>query len=95
MRKVILSKTAARKLSNLLDYLTSEFSETIAQSFVKKLDAKFDLIKRNPEAFPKSKFKREFQKCVVTKQTSVFYGFDEKHIYVYTIFDTRQDPKKL
>lgn len=48
-----------------------------------------------PEVFPKSNIKSGLYKCVITRQTTMYYTFNEKSIYVLTIFDSRQDPEKL
>lgn len=60
-----------------------------------KLDRSLHILKEKPESFPKSDIVKGLYKCVVTKQTTVYYKFDSKKLYVVTIFDTRQDPNKL
>ena len=95
MRQIVLSKTAAKKLEKLLEYLTKHFSKNVAQKFLGKLDARLEVVKSHPESFSKSQLKKGLHKCVISKQTSVFYKFDSSKIYVVTIFDTRQNPKKL
>lgn len=94
-RKIILSKIASRKLDKLLEYLKTEWSTRTKNNFVKKLDRALQIIKEKPESFPKSDKITGLYKCVVTKQTTVYYKFDSKKLYVVTIFDTRQDTKKL
>ncbi len=53
------------------------------------------MIREQPESFPSSDKIKGLRKCVITKQTTLFYKFDKKQIKIVTIFDTRQNPKKL
>ncbi|MBW6535433.1 MAG: type II toxin-antitoxin system RelE/ParE family toxin [Mariniphaga sp.] len=95
MREVILSKRASQKLEKLLQYLEKEWSVKTRDNFIKKLDKSFEQLKKFPESSMRSELKKGLHRSVVTKQTSVFYHFDEKSIKVVTIFDNRMDPKKL
>ena len=94
-RKVIISKTAEKKLKNLFEYLIENWSLKVKMDFVKKLDNKINLLKTHPDGFPESGKLKGLRKCVITKQTTLFYKFDSERINVITIFDTRQDPEKL
>jgi plasmid stabilization system protein ParE len=94
-RKVVISKTAEKKLEKLLDYLLHEWSEKVTSNFIKKLDLTIQIIKEQSEIFPESQKNKGLRKCVVTKQTTLFYRFDQQKIIIVTIFDTRQHPKKL
>jgi len=95
VRKIILSKRASKKLDELLAYLEEEWSEKVKKEFIDKLDASFDQIKIYPASSIRSDVKKGLHKCVVTKQTSVYYLFDEKTIKVATIIDNRMDSDKL
>ena len=53
-----------------------------------------DLIQKSPELFPKSR-SSNYHKSVVVKQVTIFYRFDHKKIYIVSVFDTRQNPKKI
>lgn len=94
-REVALSKTAQKKLDKLFIYLETNWSEKVKLRFIAKLEQRIQIVKQKPGAFPKSEIKKGLHKCVVTRQTTMFYTFDEKTIYILTIFDNRQDPSKL
>lgn len=94
-RKVSISKTAEKKLEKLFDYLIDNWSEKVKNEFVSKLDSSIDIIRKQPEIFPKSEKGKNLRKCVITKQTTLFYRFNTKEISIVTIFDTRKNPKKL
>ncbi|RKS42752.1 plasmid stabilization system protein ParE [Gillisia mitskevichiae] len=94
-RKVIISKTAEKKLSSLFEYLLENWSAKVKSNFIKKLDHNIDIIKLEPETFPESQKDPGLRKCVITKQTTLYYRFDSDQIKIVTIFDTRQNPDKL
>tara|TARA_R110001599_G_scaffold335402_7_gene552367 strand:+ start:21145 stop:21447 length:303 start_codon:yes stop_codon:yes gene_type:complete len=94
-RKVFLSKTAEKKLDKLFEYLITEWSVKVKTDFVEKLDSSIEIIKNQPEMFPESKKGEGLRKCVITKQTILYYRYNSKRINIVTLFDTRQNPKKL
>ena len=94
-RKVTISKTAEIKINALFDFLTENWSLKVKSDFVLKLDKSIEIIKTQPESFPESNKKSGLRKCVVTKQTTIYYLFDSKNIKIVTLFDTRQHPDNL
>lgn len=44
-RKIVLSKTAEKKLRKLFDFLTEQWSEKVKNEFIKKLDFSINSIK--------------------------------------------------
>ncbi|WP_139959599.1 type II toxin-antitoxin system RelE/ParE family toxin [Flavicella sediminum] len=94
-RTVIITKTAEKKLDKLFKYLLENWSAKVKSDFVKKLDRNVNLIKSNPESFPQSEKNKGMFKCVITKQTTLFYRYTSESITIVTIFDTRQNPIKL
>jgi len=52
-------------------------------------------ISQHPESCPVSVEFQGLYKCVVTKQTTIYYRIEENEIQVIAFFDNRQDPKKL
>jgi len=94
-RKIILSKTAEKKLNRLFEYLAEEWSEKVKSDFIEKLDFSVSIIKNQPQSFPESKKKKGIRKCVITKQTTLYYRFNSKQVSIITVFDTRQHPLKF
>ena len=94
-RQVVLTQSAQTKLNKLLYYLEVNWSDKVKEKFIKRLDKAVDIIQERPEIFPRSNIKQGLHKCVVSKQTNLYYTFDNSKIYILTIFDNRQDPKKL
>lgn len=94
-RKVVISKTAKKKLEKLFEYLIEKWSVKVKKDFVEKLDSSIEIIKNQPEIFPESKKGKSLRKCVITKQTTLYYRDTSKQINIVTLFDTRQNPNKL
>jgi len=94
-RKVIISKRDSLNLAQLLDYLREEWSDKVQNEFIEKLNRAILIIRKNPDSFEHSKFRKGLHRCVVTKQTSLFYKFDNGNIYIVSFFDNRQNPERL
>ncbi|WP_202702867.1 type II toxin-antitoxin system RelE/ParE family toxin [Flavobacterium sp. UGB4466] len=95
MRQIIISDLAQSAIENLLEYLEVKWSERIRKKFATKLYQTVKIIQVNPEAFPISESNRKVHKCVVTKQSTLFYKFNNKRIEIIAFLDTRQDPNKI
>lgn len=95
MRNVILSKRASKKLIKLLDYLESEWSLKVKNEFIEKLDDSINQIRKYPESFQESEIKKGLRKCIITKQTTLYFRYDSKSIKIITMFDNRMNPGKL
>ncbi len=76
------------------EYIEIKWSIKSKDKFLEKLKKNIVLIKSNPNLFPASSYEN-LHKCVVSKQTTIFYVFDDKKIYIVSVFDTRQNPKKI
>lgn len=95
MKTIVLSKIAAKKLENLLEYLEKEWSEKVKLNFIDKLDKSLKQISKYPLSYEKSQIKPELHRCLVSKHTTLYYTFDTKRVYIVTVFDNRMDPEKL
>ena len=83
------------KLENLLAFLEQEWSLKVKNEFIFKLDKSLSQIQKLPDIFPESDQLKGLRKCVVTKQTTVFYKYFDSLINIVTIFDNRQNPKDI
>ena len=94
-RHIVFSKKAENSLTNLLEYLELKWSIKVKNEFITKLDKAIFIIQNEPEIFPKSLLNANFYKCVVSKQTTIYYRFNSKQIRVLALFDSRQNPSKI
>ena len=94
-REIIFSKNAEKNLIDLLEYLELKWSIKVRDKFISKLDKSIYLIKEEPEIFPKSQINKNQYRCVLSKQTTIYYKYNSKQIRVLSLFDTRQNPIKI
>lgn len=94
---VFLSELAERKLLKLSEYLLENWDLKTRDKFISILTEKLQQISTQPESCPKSSDFKNLYKCVVTKQTTLYYrvNYTKKEIEIITVFDTRQNPEKL
>ena len=94
-REVRISKRAAKKPDNLLDFLEERRSSKVKSNLIHKIDETLKYIQLHPESFPESEKIPGLRKCVVTKQTTFYFKYSETAIDIIAIFDNRQDPDSL
>ena len=95
--EIILSPLAEKKLDLLLEFLEGEWGKSSRNDFLKKLEKEFELLSSHPYRCKKTLTFPNLFTCIITKQTSAIYQINESKllIEIVTIFDNRQNPKKL
>jgi len=86
---------ANKDLLALYLYLQQEWGIKTVDKLDKKIEKTLDLIAETPEMYPPSAYRNNTRRCVISKQTSIYYRIRPKAIEVLTIFDMRQHPSKL
>lgn len=92
--RIRISRLAAYKTQQLLDYLEEQWSSASKKKFLKIMTQKFEVLKQNPKAYPQSEIRPDLRKLVISKQTSVLYKLTDDSIFIVTLFDNRQHPGK-
>jgi len=93
--KLLWSDTALIDLQNIIDYLEYKWTDKEIRSFVRRLDKRLELLIINPRLFPKTSRRKNVRRSVLTKHTVIYYETSNDLIKIVTLFDTRQNPKKL
>jgi plasmid stabilization system protein ParE len=93
--KLFWSERALFDLQNILDYLSYKWTDKEIKNFVKRLDSRIELILINPRLFPKTTKRKNVRRSVLTKHTVIYYETSDDIITLFTLFDSRQNPKKL
>jgi plasmid stabilization system protein ParE len=95
--KIFLSELAENKLLKLNDFLLENWNLKVRNDFITKLTSKIEQISHQPYSCAESSIYKGLFKCVVTKQTTLYYRLnsDKKEIEIITVFDTRQNPEQL
>ncbi len=96
MRALIWSPRAKADYLNLLEYLHMNWGKKVTSRYIQRITVLLELICRTPELFPTAGKVNMVRRCVVTKQTTLYYRLNKvDQIEVITIFDTRQSPSKV
>ncbi len=93
MMSVYLSQTAYDQLHELLDYLEANWSSTVSDNFLNKLERTMEVISNMPYSFPAADKFPGLRKCVVTSQTIAYYRIDvvRKEVEILAVIDSRRD----
>ncbi len=80
---------------NLLDYLETKWGEKTIRKFHIRLMSILELIAERPEIYPASAKNKRIRRCVISRQTSLYYQIRRNTIELITLFDNRQNPSKI
>lgn len=78
----------------LLDYLADKWGNKTINKFNNRLQSILKLISERPDLYPSSGKKKQVRRCVISKQTSLYYQIKQDKIELITMFDNRQNPIK-
>ncbi len=93
--KLLWSEKALADLKNIIDYLIENWTEREIQNFAKRLDKRLKVIALNPKLFPNTSRRKGVRKSVLSKHTVIYYQTTGTVVNIITLFDPRQNPKKL
>jgi len=86
---------AVSNLNLIIDYLTIRWTDKEIRNFYKLLDKRLELISKNPHTFPNSDFKTDVKRCVLSKQTTIYYEVKKDSIIILSLFDNRKEPGSI
>jgi plasmid stabilization system protein ParE len=81
------------KLDKLLAYLQKEWSITIANDFLDRLEEKIKIIKYLPTRGRTTAIENT-RSILITKHNQVYYRIEENKSIIINMIDTRKNPKK-
>ncbi len=93
MMPVYLSQTAYDQLHETLEYLELNWSPTVRDNYIEKLERAMDIISSMPYAFPKSEKFPGLYKCVITRNSIAWYRIDElrREVEIMVVLDSRRN----
>lgn len=95
VKPVVLTPLAKENLENITDYLFREWGISVLENFLALYEAKISLITEYPERYPVIHVASGLRKAVLTKHNTILYRERADRIEIISVFDTRQDPRKL
>ncbi|NOX48442.1 MAG: type II toxin-antitoxin system RelE/ParE family toxin [Chlorobi bacterium] len=93
--KIFWTEEAIHNLEEIIDYLSTRWTQREIDKFKSKLSKQIDLIKRNPRMFPVSTFQPRLRKAVLSRETSVFYETIDNVIYITYVFVNHKSTLRL
>lgn len=96
-KEIIWSKKARQTFLDISIYLQDKWGTDKAIVFSDHVNYIIELIQKFPNSYPKS-VDPDFvniRKCVINKQTSLYYRVEENSIVLITFFDNRRSPDNL
>lgn len=90
---VTFSKRAANDYAGISKYLEENWTKREVIRFSNKLEIDLKMLVSHPEIG--KNIKKNIRKLVTSKHHSIYYKIVDDGIYLITIFDNRQNPKKL
>jgi plasmid stabilization system protein ParE len=94
-KKVIVSPRATKDLEKITEYLVENWDLKVVDDFLKRYKECLDLIVKNPELYAVTRRDKKIRSCVLTKHNMIYFKEFPDRITILTVFDTRQNPKKL
>ena len=92
--EILWTARAKQDLDNIINYLQLKWTEREVKNFHAKLQKALSLIATRPKLFKATNQRKNLRRCVLSKQTTIYYQDKETVIYIVSLFDNRQDPSK-
>ena len=93
-KEVIWSPEAVEVFEEVVAYLESNWTEKEVVHFIKATEKVIEIISNQPKVYRASKRKKNIHEALITKHNLMLYKNTRNAVYVLTIWDTRQEPKK-
>ena len=90
-----MSSGARSDFKNITDYISGEFGILALSRFVIKFDRVLDIFAESPMIYRIVFKKQKIRRCVLSKQCIIFFKVRGGIVEIVSIFDTRQDPRKI
>ncbi len=94
VKKVTITKTAARKIKEIAEYLETEFSFNSAEKFVDSTYEAIEKVQKHPTRGRKINASETVRFIPIDKHRILFYRHKGTTLSILDLFDTRQHPNK-
>ena len=93
--KLHWSDESLKNLEEILDYLSSRWTQKEIDRFKHKLSRQLGLIIQNPYMFPVSTYNPYLRKAVLSKQTTIFYKIEDFKVSIAYLHINRKNIKRI
>ena len=88
---MIWSPLAESQYVTIKEYLLRKFTQKEVNRLDSLLDEFHEIILKFPELYPKTKFKKDLSRAVLSRELSVFYRTKGVLVQIVAIYDNRLD----
>jgi plasmid stabilization system protein ParE len=89
---VLYTEHSKETLTTVYEFIEERFGKKSADQFLIKTEKTIELIAEFPFMFKATSIDVNVRKCVISKQTSLFYRVTETEVHLLFFWDIRQDP---
>lgn len=95
MREVVITDTAKEDIEVISDFLKENFSNNSRLEFLLLISEKLQFIERMPFMYPSSRSNIRVRKCLIHKNSSLFYEVTDNLISILSVIDNRINPDSI
>ena len=92
---IVISPQAKEDILNIISYLKERWNQKVVDEFLQKLEIFYRIISINSRSFGYYDKRKNIRKYAISKQNIIYYRSSKNIIEIVTVFDTRQNPRKL
>lgn len=92
------SELSERQLKDIFDYYSLQVNERIARKIINKIIDRVSVLASNPLAGPEEELLRDYPedfRYLIESNYKIIYWKNEELITIASVFDCRQNPKKI
>ncbi len=91
---IVWTDNAREDLQQIVSYLKTNWSDTVAEKFVETALHKVSLLETQPFIGTASEKEKTVRKLLISKQITLFYKVAEPNVILLDFFDVRQSTDK-
>lgn len=92
--KIIWSKKAIQDFENNIEFLNTEWNQSVVQNFTLEIQRVFKIIELNPKSFKFDKNNNCYV-VIITKHISLFYRIKRDQIILFRFWNNYQNPNQM
>jgi plasmid stabilization system protein ParE len=92
--QVVVKKRFTNKVQKVLAYLEKEWSNTVAEDFLLKIDRRIELLIKHPTIGAPSAKVKDIRGFLITRHNRIYYKIKGDKVIILNMYDTRMNPKK-
>ena len=90
--EIRFSPQAEETFEAVIIQLEQRWGDKYVSDFKNKVYKSLDIIVTNPFIYPVAPENSELRKCVIHKNTSVYYSIKDEFVEIHYFWDNRQEP---